>query len=151
MFREFETIKEITDYLISPHDKPLYAVANNDLGSYVLPLIASELTEIPENMMLAMTIYAVETNSNIRDVVLPVFEKLHATKLSIYKFCIMCGMRGPLNLETLEKYVIEHITVERIAIIARHPHFPVNLRKAFYDHTGEIEYLPQEAQDIFVF
>jgi len=62
MFREFNSVKEITDYLVSPYDKPLREVANKELGKYVLPLFASELTENPENMMFVMTLYALETN-----------------------------------------------------------------------------------------
>jgi hypothetical protein len=34
---------------------------------------------------------------------------------------------------------------------AKHKDFPIHLKYHFYKTTGNTEYLPQEAQDIFVF
>jgi len=151
MFRKFKRIEEITNYIVSPYDIPIYEVANKDLGTYVLPLFASELTDIPENMMMALTLYSIETGANMKDAVIPIFEKLYDTDLSIYKFCVLCGMRGPLNLDTLKLFVTERYTVDNIAIVAKHPKFPSELRQFFYERTGDVEYLPKDAQDIFVF
>lgn len=71
--------------------------------------------------------------------------------LTLSKFHVLCGIRGPVTLENFEFEVIKKMDVPLVQTFAKHKDFPMHLKTEFYNVTGETEYLPQEAQDIFVF
>lgn len=76
---------------------------------------------------------------------------LSEVDLTLAKFHVLCGIRGPINLNNFEFEVVKQIDNATVQDFAKHKDFPLHLKTEFYNRTGEVEYLPQDAQDIFVF
>ena len=143
MFIEFTSKEEIIEYII--------------LQEYVTPeegalnIFASEITNSPKIMIEAQRYFILETKKFLFNTVIQSLDSLFDVPISIYKFSLLCGMRGPFSQKNFDEYILNNKGREKIETIARHPSFPAYLREVFYRQTGDVIYLPKDAQDIFVF
>jgi len=151
MFREFETMQDVKDYMEPLYCKSMIDIEEGELNEPALSLFASKFTDTPANMMSVSMKFYMASTMDIKTIVLSNFEKLYDYDLCIFKFCILCGMRGPRTEEALEWFVLAHKQSEKIANIAKHPMFPFKSRQMFYEDTNDVIYLTRELQDIFIF
>lgn len=148
MVEKFKNKKEIYDYLIN---SKLGLIENEEMADIILPVFTSELTEDPEVMTIVQHLFFIETEDHIIDIIKLFVEELMEYDLSLYKFSLLCGLRGPLEPDAFVKHVNRFSNKKLVREIAKHKQFPPDLRKNFFELTGDVCYLPEEAQDIFVF
>ena len=146
--KQFGEVSDIIDYLNEklPRDQKHTL---SEMCEVVTPAFISPLVDDHTSMMVVSKLVRLRTNKNIADIVR--YADLSKCDLSFYKFFILCGVRGEMTLENFEEQVRERQDEQLIQTMARHKDFPFELKTFFYNFYGDTSFLPQEAQDIFIF
>lgn len=147
----FETIDEVMAYL----EKNRENIDNSDNGEvakYVLPVFASAVTDDPQNMVKVYRWLDLETDTNLGYVARNNIWKLKETDLNLYKFKILCEYRGPVNeQEFLDETVRKKPQDEYVVEAAKHKDFPQDGKDIMFSIHNDVDYLSQEAQEMFIF
>lgn len=145
---QFNEVADIIDYLNEklPRNQ---GQSLSELCDAVTPAFISPLVDDHTSMMVISKLVRLRTNQNIADIVR--YADLSKEDISFYKFFILCGIRGEMTMENFEEQVRERQDEQLIQRIARHKDFPFELKTHFYNFYGDTSFLPQEAQDIFIF
>lgn len=146
---EFKDSNEIIRYLAENFIKGK-EYSHMQVSCICLPVFMSPLMEDTKTLMNITKWVEFRTG---KDMCMAIAANVDLTEepLTLSKFHVLCGIRGPVTLENFEFEVIKKMDVPLVQTFARHKDFPMHLKTEFYNVTGETEYLPQEAQDIFVF
>lgn len=145
---EFKSLDEIEDHI---KDLAFKTDEGQIFEEKVIDIFSSDLINDPESFAHVQSCFYVETGKFLPHIVLNNLEKLKDVDLSFFKFCILCGLRGPLEPKDLDSQVRKNKGSAYVALIAKHKDFPAHLKQMFFEMTGEVEYLPEEAQDMFIF
>lgn len=145
---QFTEVADIIDYLNEklPRNQ---SYASTTIERVVLPAFVSPLLNDHTAMTVVSKLVRLRTNENLGDIVS--HANLVDEDLTIYKFYILCGIRGELTEENIVEQVIDRKDEPMIQKMVAHKDFPFTAKNFFYEHFGDTEYLPKEAQDIFVF
>lgn len=146
--REFSSIQEIEEYIKSIP----YKYFNEDtFVTHVYPIFASPLINDHETFSSIQSCFYIATSTFLPHIVLRHVSEINDMDISFFKFCILCGLRGPYTEKEFKKQLTKNKTSTIFLELAKHKDFPVQMKKLFFEWTGEICYLPKEAQDMFVF
>lgn len=145
---EFQSLEEIEDHIKVLSKKYL---KGKPFEEEVIDIFASKLIDDHESFARIQSCFYVETANFMPHIVLNNLDKLKDIDLSFYKICVLCGLRGPLTQKDLDKQVKKNKNSTIILILAKHKDFPLHLKEMFYQLTEDVEYLPKEAQTLFVF
>jgi hypothetical protein len=149
--KTFNTETELFKFL-EDNKEAIYEANNGIIGNYVIPVFASPLTDDPRIMRTVKKWFDLETDTDFGYAVRVHAKKLYETDLSLYKLKIICEYRGPLDEEQfLESVIYTDKHTEAVQNIAMHKDFPVDGKNYMYEQYKDVEYLVQEAQDLFVF
>ena len=145
---QFEEVADIIDYLNEklPRNQsyPL-----DQIVEVVRPAFVSPLLDSHSAMTVVSKLVKLRTNENLGDIAR--YADLSEEDLSIYKFYILCGVRGELTEANIVEQVIERKGDMLIQKMVAHKDFPFTAKNFFYEHFGDTEYLPQEMKNVFVF
>jgi len=149
--KTFETLEDIIEYLKENKDS-LSNCRNKENAKYILPIFASKVTDEPTNMMQVYRWFDLETDINMGYVVRENLDKLKDVDLNLYKFKIICEVRGPADEETLlDETVRKKPQDENVVTAAKHKDFPEDGRNIMYEIHKDVDFLSKEAQDMFIF
>lgn len=147
----FKKISDVVDYLDTQLPWPEASVlSNTKLVDIMLPVFVCDLMHIPENILEVCKKFQFKTLQSL-PTLLSTTANMHSHTLTITQFHVLCGIRGPINTTNFEKEIVKKTHTQLVQKYAKHKDFPIRLKYHFYETTGNTEYLPQEAQDIFVF
>lgn len=151
MFRQFTSKEQIFEYL--EHNKDAIDDANvEQAGEYVTSIFASPITDDPKVMMEVHRWFDLETNTDFGHVVRKHFDDLLETDLNLYKFKILTSYRGPLDREQfIDDMKDRAYSDNELEVVAKHKDFPQEVRDELYKKTEDVDFLPQIAQDVFIF
>lgn len=124
---------------------------NEEQANYILTIFASPLLDEHPVMMDVHKWFRLKLYENFSKLVRQNFHLMGDMDLSLYKFSIIIGYRGPLKIEDFDTFIAGGLMDERLTEIARHKDFPMHLKQMFYETTGDVTFLPKDAQDIFIF
>ena len=147
---EFKTKDEIFDFLFK-NEKTIQHHSGEELKSVVIPLFSSPLLDDPAVMMDVSNWFAIRVSKSFENLVSFNFWELKDVDLSIYKFYILCGIRGPHDDESFCDEIKANIDNDEIDKFASHKDFPPKLKKLFYDKTKDVRFLPEVTKNIFIF
>ena len=146
--KQFGEVADIIDYL--NEQLPVNQIQSLDISrTAVTRAFVSPLLDDPTAMMVVSKLVRLRTNREIVDFLR--CEELMSHSLSFYKFFVLCGVRGEVTIENFTAYVLERKEQVFIQHVAMHKDFPAEVKNCFYHYYGDVNYLPQEAQDIFIF
>ena len=150
-----EIITELTEIRYD-----IMSYSDDQLTELVVKIFEPDITESPDVMMLVQwfQMYAL---IDIGKTAL----RLHSTNgclfplnLTMYKFKIICGYRGPLTVDGFDSYYSDLLirdeelgTETPLIKIAKHKDFSATLRLMMYTKTNDPSYLPQGALGTFIF
>lgn len=120
------------------------------LHQYVIPTFMAAKNS-PRLMMDLIQWFELNTNKEFIPLVVFHFDKLENKKLSVLQFAILCGVRGSFSEPFLSSEIMKKSNNESIQKIAKHKDFPIDLKQKFYTLTDDVDYLPKDAIDVFVF
>jgi hypothetical protein len=149
--KTFESKEELFNYLEANKD----TIDNSnvkDSAPILAPIFASNLTDEPKVMMEVHRWLDLETECNFGYVMRSNQKLLKEADLNLYKFKILCEYRGPLDEdEFLDETVRKKPQDEFVMEAAKHKDFPEDGREIMYTIHKSVDYLSQEAQEMFVF
>jgi|688.fasta_scaffold206941_4 hypothetical protein len=128
------------------------AKIDGDLKSVIIPIFTSSLTNEPTamnyvinwfNLYGSINLYSGE---NFISMVIKNFDMLYDVDLPLYKFYVLCRIRGPVTLENFIETVSLQLDDTNIILIAKHKDFPKFLRTTLYQKTFDTIYLPEHVR-----
>jgi hypothetical protein len=148
--KTFETEQDIMDYL--EENKSSLNDNNECVTPLLVPVFVSKLTEYPNVMIKIHRWLDLETDCNFGYMMRSNQNLLREYDLNLYKFKILCEYRGPLNEEDfLDDTVRAKPKDEYIVEAAKHKDFPQDGKDIMYAIHNDIEYLSNEAKEMFIF
>jgi len=148
--KEFKTVDEIFSYLNDKRDD-IEIASNNTAAKILYPIFASELTNDPKVMMEVYQYIDLEIDTDFGYIIRDNQKLLKNADLNLYKFKILCSYRGPLDEEQFLDYIADNTSDEYIMEAAKHKDFPPEGKTILFEKYNDISYLPNEAQEMFVF
>lgn len=148
MSRTFISEKEILEFITTI---PLLPSSDLEIFLSARDVFCSDISDDPKIMGMVLVYFHISTNQPLPTVIYQNFEDMMDQHLSLYKFAILIGMKGPVTEEFFSEFVLDNLNVEKIANVAKHIEFPPDLRAAFFTKSNDPLYLPEKAQDIFIF
>ena len=149
--KQFTDADEIYAYL--RENREAISEANvGEAAKYLVPIFASSVTNEPKVMMEIYKFVDTQTEANLGWIARQNISKFKDVDLTLYKFKILCEYRGPLNEEDfLDATVREKPQDEYVIEAAKHKDFPIDGREIMYAIHKDVDYLPAEAQEMFIF
>lgn len=148
---EFKSKDEIMKYL-EDNREAIDKADTEKAGPLLAPIFASEITNDPVTMMEIYRWIDLELDCNFGHVVRSNQHLLKDANLNLYKFKILCEYRGALDEEQfVEDTVKSRPHDEYIMEAAKHKDFPVDGREVMYAIHNSVDYVSQEAQEMFIF
>ena len=95
--------------------------------------------------------YKLQTDVDIAFIASNHIRDLNEVDLSLYKFKILTGFRGPLNFDDFISHTKNLLEDEPIQMIAKHKDFPKEIKEMLFEKTQDTDYLPVIARDVFIF
>lgn len=151
-----EIITELTELR---YDIMSYSV--DQLTELVVKIFETDITESPDVMMLVVQWFQMYALIDIGNTALrchSINGCLFPLNLTMYKFKIICGYRGPLTVDGFDSYYsdllirdVELGTESPLIEIAKHKDFSATCRIAMYTKTNDPSYLPPGALGTFIF
>lgn len=149
--KTFSNLDEIMKFLKTKKTS-IKNASNNGAADYLLPIFASTVTNNPNNMVQVHRWLDLETETNIGSIVRTNMWKLKDVDLNLYKFKIICKVRGPVDVETLlDETVRKKPEDEYVVEAAKHKDFPEDGRIIMYEIHKDLDFLSPEAKEMFIF
>ena len=150
LLNEFKSAEEIYEYLES--NKSIIRDGTvEDMKDHILSIFASPITDDPKVMMHIYSWLDLETDVDIAFMASNHIRELNEVDLSLYKFKILTGFRGPLNFVDFILHTKNLLENDQIQLIAKHKDFPKEIKKMLFEKTQDTDYLPVIARDVFIF
>jgi hypothetical protein len=147
--KEFNTHEEVMKYLDDMFIKGK-DYSYTQLACIAYPMFVSPLMTDVTFLLKVSKRFEFVTGKDLARVVAREVD-LSGDTLTLSQFYLLCSIRGPATLENFEFEVVKKLDQPVVQAFAKHKDFPLHLKTEFYNRTGEVEYLPQDAQDIFIF
>lgn len=132
----------------------IFDAKDEELGQYVATIIGSPLLDDHRFMMEIKKWVEMKLHIKFVKLIRHSFKYLYDVDLSLYKFAIITGYRGPFEIGQFEDWLSDNLYQNvdpYFETIFKHKDFPAGVKQKLYELTNDVEYLPKEAQDIFVF
>lgn len=146
---EFSEKQDVVAYL-NEHFHKGVEYSDKQVAAICFPVFMSPLLYDSDVMMYISQLVSYRTGREMFRAISSTIDLTEET-LTLAQFHGLCHIRGPITLENFEFEVVKKINIPVIQVWAKHKDFPAHLKTEFFNIIGDTEYLPKEAQDIFVF
>ena len=125
--------------------------SNSQLADIIYPIFMSPVAA--SDIEFLMTIHKIVEFKIGRDIFYAIGGQVNMDdkSLNLTQLHLLCGLRGPADIENFEFEVIRRMDDVMVQAYAKHKDFPEELKMQFYKEIGDTEFLPKEVQDAFVF
>mgnify|MGYP006899591677 FL=1 len=132
--------------------KALGTNATKQIGEFLLPVFASPLTDDKTIMLAVQNWVNMHTNANFTACIAENWELLKDVELTPFKLGILAQLKGVQTEQDLIESVQEICKGDKpLSNVIKLPFFPIDAKLAAYEKTGNIEFMPEDVQDIFGF
>lgn len=136
---EFKDTEDITQYL-NIHIVKGSLYSPEQIASIYTPIFMASMMDDVTNLLHLSKMAEFRTGNQHLFNLLGKYGNFKSETLTLSRFHVLCGFRGPVNLENFESEVIKNIDNPIVKKYSKHKDFPQHIKMALYAILGDVEY-----------